>query len=178
MPGRPSIPPPLPSEVLARTIRLSNADGRLVLWLSGLFALFAAAGHDAIGAAAGCAAAGAGAIELHGCGLLRREELRGVDWLIRGQLLLLAAILIYTALRLTHFDVESLRERITPEIDDKISQVGMTRDQFLDACRTLYQIFYALVGFIALLYQGTMARYYARRRLTIQQALQEHQPIA
>lgn len=173
--ARRSTPPPLPSEVLARTLRLANADGRLVLWLSGLFAIFAAAGHDGIGAAAGCAAAGAGAIELHGCGLLRQEESRGVDWLIRGQLLLLATILIYAAMRLTHFDAESLRQRITPEIDDRISQVGMTRDQFLDACRTLYQIFYGLVGFVALVYQGTMARYYARRRAMIQQALQQHE---
>lgn len=177
MPSRRSTPPPLPREILARTIRLSSADGRLVLWLSGLGAFFAAAGHDVIGAVAGCAAAGAGAIELHGSTLLRQEEPRGVDWLIRGQLLLLAIILIYAAACLTHFDVETLRERITPEIDDKISQVGMTRDQFLEACRTLHQLFYSLVGFIALVYQGAMARYYARRRATIQQALQEHEAI-
>lgn len=173
-----STPPPLPSEVLARTIRLSNANGRIVLWLSGLFALFAAAGHDAIGAAAGCAAAGAGAIELHGSGLLRREESRGVDWLIRGQLLLLAAILIYAALRLTYFDVEALRERITPEVDARLNQLGVTHERFLEFYRTFFQIFYALTGFVALLYQGTMARYYAKRRLTIQQALQEQRQSA
>lgn len=173
MSARPSTPPPLPSEVLVRTIRLSNTKGRVVLWLSGVFALVAAAGHDAIGAAAGCAAAGAGAIELHGSGLLRKEEARGVDWLIRGQLLLLAIILIYAAMRLTHFDPEALRERITPEINERLGQVGMTHDQFLDACRTLYQIFYAMLGFVALFYQGTMARYYARRRVIIHQALKE-----
>jgi len=173
MPARRSTPPPLPREVLARTIRLANADGRLVLWLSGLCALFAAAGHDVLGAVAGCAAAGAGAIELHGSTLLAQEESRGVDWLIRGQLLLLAVILGYAAIRLTHFDREAWRLRLPPELNDALSEKGLTQEQFLDSFQVLYQLFYALVGFIALLYQGAMARYYARRRATILQALHE-----
>ena len=174
MPARRSTPPPLPSEVLARTIRLSSADGRLVLWLSGLCALFAAAGHNALGAVAGCAAAGAGAIELHGSTLLTKEESRGVDWLIRGQLLLLVVILGYSAFCLTHFDRESWRMRLTPEIDELLSQKNLTLEQCLDALQLMYQLFYALVGFVALLYQGAMARYYARRRATILQALHQH----
>lgn len=175
--SRRSTPPPLPREVLARTIRLASADGRLVLWLSGLCAVFAAAGHEVIGAIAGCAAAGAGAVELHGSTLLRQEDPRGVDWLIRGQLLLLAVILIYAAARLNLVDasVETLRERITPDMDEKLAQLGATREQVLQSYRTLHQLFYSLVGFVALIYQGAMARYYARRRATIHQALQEHE---
>jgi hypothetical protein len=163
-----STPPLLPFEVLARVVRLARTDGRLVLWLSGGFALLSAAGHDGIGAAAGVAAAGAGAIEMHGSGLLERGEGRGLDWVIRAQLLLLATILIYSAARLMHFDPELVKPFVTAELAEQIKQLNLTQDQFF---RTLNLIIYIVVAFVSLIYQGTMARYYASRRPAIKQAL-------
>ncbi|HEY9155275.1 MAG TPA: hypothetical protein VIM69_09100, partial [Opitutaceae bacterium] len=61
-----STPPPLPSEILSRVIRIAGLDGRIVLWSSGIFALLSAAAHSALGAIIGLAAAGTGAIEVHG----------------------------------------------------------------------------------------------------------------
>ena len=176
MPVRFTPPPPLPSEVLARTVRLASIDGRMVLWLSGTFALFAAMGHEVVGAVAGCAAAGAGAMELHGVTVVRAGESRGLDWMIRAQLLLLATILLYAATRLMTWNPELITERITPDIEDRIAQFQMTREQFLEATKTLYQLVYAVVGFVGLIYQGGMARYYMRRRAIIRQALDEHEP--
>lgn len=169
-------PPPLPSEVLARTIRLGSIDGRLVLWLSGCFALLSAASHDVVPALAGCVAAGAGAIEVHGAALLRQGEARGLDGMIRAQLLLLATILIYSAIQLTHFDPRLITDHMTPELQQKMDETGLTQEQFIAVMRVLYQILYVTVGFAGLLYQGGMARYYARRRAVIEQALLENHP--
>ncbi len=175
MPVRSPLPPPLPSEILARTLRLASVDGRLILWISGTFALFSAMGHDVVGAVAGCAAAGAGAMELHGATQLRTGEARGVDWMIRAQLLLLATILLYSATRLMTWNPELINERITPDIEERIAQFQMTREQFLEATKMLYQFMYAVVGFVALVYQGGMVRFYLRRRAAIRQALDEHE---
>ncbi len=166
-------PPLLPIEILGRVTRLASADGRLVLWLSGCFALLSATGHDVVGAAAGCAAAGAGAVEVHGATLIRQGAARGLDWVIRGQLLLLASILIYSALRLLSFDPGLITSHITPDIQQKISQLGLTHEQFIAATRTLYMVIYAVVGFVSLIYQGGMIRYYVNRRSAVEQALQD-----
>lgn len=172
MPSRPK-PAPTPQDIFARVVRLARIDGRIVLWLSGCFALLSAGAHDGIGAAAGCAAAGAGAMEVHGATLLTQGFSRGVDWLIRAQLILLATILIYVALRITQFDPQMISSRITPEIEERIREVAMTREQFLELCRLLSYIVYTIVGFVSLLYQGGMARYYAKRRGPIEAALAE-----
>jgi hypothetical protein len=173
MSARSQKPPPLPIEILMRVIRLASTDGRLVLWLSGCFALLSGAGHDIVGAIAGCAAAGAGAIEVHGSTLLRQGETRGLDWVIRAQLVLLASILIYAGARLVSFHPTLISSHITPDVQDKITDLGITREQFIAATRTLYMVVYAVVGFVSLIYQGGMVRYYVNRRTAIEQALHD-----
>ncbi|PTY07556.1 hypothetical protein DB347_04785 [Opitutaceae bacterium EW11] len=165
-------PPPTPHETLRRVIGLARIDGRIVLWLSGCFALLSAGAHDATGAIAGCAAAGAGAMEVHGATLLVHGSQRGVDWLVRAQLVLLATILIYVAFRITQFDPQMIESRITPEIEQRIRDVPLTREQFVEMCRILSYVVYSVVGFVSLIYQGGMARYYAKRRQTIELALE------
>lgn len=168
---RRSLPPPLPNEVLLRTIRTASIDGRLVLWLAGCGAFFCAARHEVLGAVAGIAAAGAGAIELHGATLLTNGEVRGVNWLVRAQLLLLATLLIYSAFSLNTFDAELVRKWITPELQKNIAEVGLTEDQYVRAVHVLYQALYVIVGCVALFYQSAMARFYSRRRHVIELAL-------
>ena len=126
-----------------------------------------------IGAIAGVAAAGAGALELHGAALLSNGEARGVNWLVRAQLFLLATLLIYSAMSLNSFDADLVRRWITPELQKNISEVGLTEDQYIDAIRVLYQALYVIVGCVALFYQSAMARFYSRRRHAIELALQE-----
>lgn len=170
---RRSLPPPLPSEILLRTIRTASIDGRLVLWLAGCGAFFCAARHEVAGAIAGIAAAGAGGIELHGATLLSSGESRGVNWLVRAQLLLLATVLIYSAMSLNSFDPELVRKWITPDLQKNIQDIGLTEDQYIDALKVLYQALYVIVGCVTLFYQSAMARFYSRRRPAIELALQE-----
>src|SRR5580700_100147 len=64
-------PPKLVSEILRSVLRVARFDGVSVLVLAGFFALVSAASGDVSGAAFGLLIAAAGAIELHGMGLLR-----------------------------------------------------------------------------------------------------------
>ena len=143
----------------------------MVLWISGGFALLSAAGHDVIGALGGVAAAGAGAMEFHGSGVLRNGESRGLDWAIRGELLLLAVIWIYSAARLTYFDPEMIKPFIKPELAQQISTLNVTEDQFL---RSMNLVIYVVVCFVSLIYQGLVVGYYARKRSSIKQAVGEY----
>ena len=166
-------PPPLPSEILSKVIRTAGIDGRLLLWTSGAFALVSAAGHFSLGAIAGLAAAGTGALEIHGATLLSRTDSKGLDWAIRAQLLLLVTILFYCAARLMTFDPEFVRTHMTPDLQTYITQSGLSTEQFIDLLRQFWLIGYIVVAIVSVFYQGGMALYYARRRGAISQALEE-----
>lgn len=165
-------PPPLPSEILSKVIRVAGTGGRLVLWLSGGFALLSAAGHFTLGAITGLAAAGTGAIEIHGATLLGRTDSRGLDWAIRAQLLLLVTTLFYCAARLLTFDPEFVRKQIVPDFQAYITANNLTVDQFVELIREGWLIGYIVVAVVSVFYQGGMAIYYARRRFAVRQALE------
>ena len=169
-------PPPLPAEVLVRVLTVAARDGRILLFLAGGCALLSAAGHDGFGALIGLIVAGLGAVELHGVTLLQRGEPRGLDWLIRSQLLLLATILLYAAVKVSNFDEAAWNARITPEMLTQLDQINATREQFLDMLRFLYVGMYTLIGIVSIFYQGGMVFYYHRSRGAIAQALADNEP--
>ncbi len=166
-------PPPLPFEVLARVTRLASIDGRMVMWLSGIFAIMAALVHYIAGATAGCIAAGAGAIEIHGASLLRQGSARGVDWLVRAQGLLLLSILGYCAVRLANYPQQIIEQNLPANFQDMINQAGWTREQGLEMIHTAYNATYVIIAGVSLFYQGAMIGYYAKRRNAIEQALHD-----
>src|SRR5690606_6677631 len=109
MAGKSDNPPPLPQAVYERVMLVSAVEGRITMALASVFALMAAANRDVVGAVAGCIAAGAGAMEIHGGLRLRAFDLRGMDWLVRSQMLLLVTILSYLGLQLNNpTEVESM----------------------------------------------------------------------
>lgn len=179
-------PPPLPAEILRRVLRLASLDGHLLLYVAGFFALVSAANRDAIGAVAGCLAAGAGALELHGTGQLRQGDNRGMDWLVRSQFLLLGTILLYAAHRMAVLDLEFVRSQLpqakammkemlppTRESEEVIREFFSDENQVLESYKVIHQFIYTTIGFVSLLYQGGMALYYHRRRPAVAQALDE-----
>lgn len=164
------IPPLLPEEVLNRVLRLARFDGMGVLVVAGLFSLLAAVAGDASGAIIGLLIAGAGAIELHGAGLLQHGDTRGMNWLIFSQLFLLALILGYCAYRVTNVDFSLIRASLTPELKAQIAATGMGMDEFLHLFnRTVF----AMVATLTVIYQGGMTLYYLRRREAVARALAE-----
>jgi hypothetical protein len=187
-------PPLLPAEILRRMLRTARFDGASILVIAGAFALGSASLHDAGGTGISLMVAGAGAIELHGAGLLRHGEERGLRWLVSSQIYLMLMMLGYVAFSLRHVDLAAIRqlinhmlellrqylgpqdsERLIPQFmaasRQAIAQAGLTVDDFL---RQMYFLIYTVVGLITVLYQGTMAIYYARRQTAVAAALRGH----
>jgi hypothetical protein len=166
-------PPLLPEETLNRVLRLARFNGLSVLLVAGFFSLLSAAAHDVPGAIIGVLVAGAGAFELHGAGLLRHGDDRGTSWLVASQLYLLVVVLVYVSFRITHIDLEPMRQLITAEQREAITFAGLEEDQFL---RMVYTASSVIFGVVTFLYQGGMAFYYHRRRAAVAQALSEAPP--
>ena len=161
-------PPLLPEETLRRVLRVANMDGLSVMLIAGVLALAAAASGDYRGAAIGLLVAAAGAIELHGAGLVRAGERRGMQWVVASQPYLLLVLLGYCLLQLAHFDLSLLRAALTDEMRETIRQAGYTVDAFL---RLVYRLTYLTLAFTTVIYQGGMTVYYLRRRGAVEAAL-------
>lgn len=163
-------PPLLPSEVLRRVCRLARFDGMSILVFAGGFAVISAASHEAPSAMVGLAVAGAGALELHGLGLLNHYDSRGTRWLVASQAYLMVVMVSYAMFRLMHPDIAELRPVVTEELAAQIREVGLTIDQFL---LEFVRVVYAGVAAASMLYQGGMMLYYLRRRKAIEAAMFE-----
>ncbi|MGH7996362.1 MAG: hypothetical protein ACREFX_08430 [Opitutaceae bacterium] len=163
------LPPLLPSEALRRVLRMARMDGTCVLLIAGLFALAAAAGHDRLGTVVGLLVAGAGALELHGAGLVRSAQTRGMGWLILSQIYLMVVILGYVAFQMRHVDAFA---SLFPAdlLHQYAAQTGVT----VKALRkTLSSQFALIVAVVTVLYQGGMSVYYFRRRSAVHAALRD-----
>ena len=171
-----SVPPLLPEEVLDRTQTLARRNGWSIVLVAGLAALSSAAQHDVINAVLALLAAGCGAMEIHGAGLLRLGEPRGTGWMIRGELLLLVVIVIYCSVRLLHPNLDELRAAFqlslkVPGGEERwreIQQLGFTEEEWVLLLNKMVAITFAFVSFF---YQGGMAICYAKRKRAIDLAL-------
>lgn len=161
-------PPLLPDETLHRVLRLARVDGLSVLVIAGFLALASAARGDYVGAIIGLLVAGAGAIELHGEGLLRRKHPRGMNWLVGSQLYLMAVIVGYGVVRLAQPVVAPIPEALLPMIEMSARQWQMTTEDYL---RMIYRLTFRLLALLTFFYQGGMALYYFRRREAVTRAL-------
>jgi hypothetical protein len=150
---------------------MARLDGTGVLALAGAGTLGLAAMGDRSGAFIGLLVAGAGAVELHGAGLLRNGESRGLRWLVASQLYLLVAVLAYVGLRLTSYDPALINLVMTDSLRQRYLDAGLEPDQIDRVVQLSYYLTYALVGLLTLAYQGGMAIYYWRRRRAVTQAL-------
>jgi len=165
-------PPLLPEETLRRVARIARFDGISVTAIAGVFALLSAAGHDVSGAVVGVIVAGAGAVELHGVTLLHAGEPRAMRWLIGSQFYLLAAILGYVAWRLGSPDplmIDAMRKALTSDQRQVLKENGVTEAEFL---QMMMRLVYFSVGLATMIYQGSMATYYVRRRAAVLRALE------
>jgi hypothetical protein len=161
-------PPLLPEETLHRVLRVANFNGMSVLAVAGMLTLAVASTGNYVGAAIGLLVAAAGAFELHGAGLLRTGEPKGIQWLIASQPYLFVVVLAYCVLRLASYDPALLRAAVTDEMRVVLEERGYDEEQFL---RMMYVTTYALLGIATLIYQGAMTAYYFRRRHAVVAAL-------
>jgi hypothetical protein len=170
LPSVANIPPLLPDETLERVLRHARANGTGVMMVASMFALLGAVGGEVAHVLAWLLVAGTGAMALHGATLIRHGESRGVNWLISGQVICMLFILSLCGWQLTHIDLAPLREAMSSEIQNSVKQTGLTEDQFL---LISYRLTYAIIALATILYQGSMAVYYARRREAVKQELSQ-----
>jgi hypothetical protein len=162
-------PPLLPDETLHRVLRRARANGTGVLTVGSIFALIAASGGEVIPVMAWLLVAGTGAMALHGATLLNGGEPRGLHWLVGGQLFCMAFILSLCAWQLVHVDLSPLRDSLTGDLRSSIRQMGLTENEFL---LLSYRLTYGFIALVTLLYQGSMAWFYHRRRRAVALALE------
>ena len=168
-------PPLLPFETDRRVVRLGKMDGSSILLISGAFALLQAVAGDIPGAIVGLLVAGAGAMELHGVGLLEEGEARGMDWLIASQVFLLVSLLGYCGIQLSHIEIPPVPDAMAPMIDASAARLDMSREEYL---RFIERLGLQIVAAVSLLYQGGMTIYYARRRQIVRRASNEFTDVA
>ena len=162
-------PPLLPEETLYRVLRVANFNGLSVLAVTGMITLAVASTGNYVGAGIGLAIAASGALELHGAGLLKSGNPRGMQWLIVSQPYLLVVILGYCVWRLTNFDPAPLQAAMTDELRTAIAQGGYEEHVFL---RNVYVGTYVVFALVTCVYQGLMTLYYVRRRPAVTLALE------
>ncbi len=166
-------PPLLPSEILRRVVRVSMFDGYSVLLVAGACALASATSREVFASVIGLLVAGAGAMEIHGAGLLRAGDRRAMRWLFWSHLQIGASMMVYVAVRLSNPEIESLRRVVTPELAAQIEEAGLSVDQFLLGMMRI--VYFSLVA-ATVIYQGGMTFYYLRRRAAVEAALAGDDP--
>jgi len=161
-------PPLLPEETLHRVLRVANFNGMSVLAVSGMLTLAVASTGNYVGAVIGLLIAASGAFELHGAGLLKAGDARGMQWLIASQPYMLVVVLGYCALNLVGYDPALVQAAMTKELRSAIAQAGYEEGVFL---RMMYVTTYVVFALVTFIYQGLMTLYYSRRRSAVAVAL-------
>lgn len=171
-------PPVLPEVTFVRLLRVAKLDGTGVLAIAGAFAIGHAFMGDRGGALIGLAVAGAGAVELHGVGLLRRGAVSGLRWLAGSQLYLLTAILGYVALRLVSYDPALINLVLTDSMRQHYLDAGVQPEEMDLIVKWSYYSTYVIVGLLTLVYQGLMLRFYLRCWADVRTVLENETPDA
>lgn len=179
-----SKPPPLPTEVLARVVRLSGIDGRILVIVAGGFGLLSLAGGDWLGAGVGALALGAGVVELSGRKQLQAGETTGILRLVSSQLLLLAVVLGYAAYQYFRYDPLPLLAKFEKALaeaqaENGLEQVslaelfGMSSAQFHIFVKQAVRSTYLAVALASILCQGGLAYYYHHKGAYLQRYLRK-----
>lgn len=157
-------------------MRLARLHGSSVMIISGAFALASAANQGVSGAVVGLLIALAGAGEVHGASLLGNGRTEGTRWLVGAQLYLLLIILAYCVYSVQTLNVAEIQAQIADaqkSLPDEWKKVLFPDDQPMTPAliKASYTQSFMLVALGSIVYQGLMARYYAKRRVAIELAL-------
>lgn len=162
-------PPPLPDKTLARVLRIAGLEGGSVLALGVLSLMVSAVSFSPVGLLVSALLAGCGAAELHGAKLLRAGNGRGLDWLVRAELALMATVMAYAGLRLATTTPASIHKEMAEMA--LLGDLGMDQRQLETTLLSTLRLTYAVVLLVTLLFQGGLALYYHRSRAAVAGAL-------
>lgn len=151
----------------------------MIMFMSGLFALLAALGHQAPAAIAGALAVGAGACEWHGSQQLRNGQGPGIEWMKLGELGLLAIVLIYSIWMMIHFDDAEFAARMPDwyleKFETDLRAAGMNDEDMPAFFRLVNALSYAIIAGVSCIYQGGLAFYYHSKRHAVHAAMAQMQ---
>lgn len=161
-------PPRLPGASIARVTGVSRANSASIAAVAGLSAVVALFQGHWSSAGWASAAVAAAALEWHGQRRLGSGEKRGLAAMIAAQFALLALIWAYAWLRWRHFDADAFWNEL-PGIARRLLEQRMLAsglDPVWDRpllMRAMNLMVCAGLALTALLYQGGLAVYYARK---------------
>jgi len=142
---------------IARAARLGLRNGTCYAAFGALSLLLAVVGLDAVGLALGAVLLGVGFEERRQSTRLRNADAAAPLRLVRVELTLLGAIVLYGVLGLTVFPAAA--DAVKGHLHDTVGLGNMVR-----LADSINRTWYTSVIGISVLYQGGMARYFHRRR--------------
>jgi hypothetical protein len=158
-------PPLTPEAQLQRILRVARTNGLSVVIIAGLGTLFSLG--DWVGVGVGVAVFVGGWMELKGRKQLVHGDIAGVRTLVQSQWVVLGAIEIYCVMMLGF----SQDHGVSQELRGAMMEMGVDMVALEPSLRLAFYATYAAVALVSIVYQGGMARYYARRVGVVQEAI-------
>ena len=126
---------------------------------------------DPMGLFVGLLAISAGALEIHGRRRLGRRDPRGMNWLVRAQLLLLVVVLVYAISRVASYDGDLAVANLTPEMRAALQEMQLDPAELEPMVQLVVWVGYGSIMLVTCFYQGGLSIYYRSRKALVTQAL-------
>jgi hypothetical protein len=152
---------------IARAAAVGRGNGLGYVIFGALSAVLSLADFDLLGLAIAALLIATGMVELRAARRLAGADPAAPKILARGELVLMAGILVYCALQLT------VRRASGEELASQLGNAGDLGVDLASLTDSLTTLIYATFIAVTFLYQGGMARYFLRRRAMIEAYLRE-----
>lgn len=162
-------PPPLPGNTAttARVLRIADLEGKSVVVIATISALTSLWGKpDWFALFVSLLAVGCGVTELRGARLVRAGDERGMGWLVRAELGLMATVILYSAVRFATTTPASVHASAAESLA-LFSQFGVDAKEYERTTLLSLRLTYATVAVVTVLFQGGLARYFRNQRATV-----------
>jgi hypothetical protein len=160
-----------PEKALAGVRKLSRLNGWSVVIIASLGTFVTLLLGDLLGLAIGLLVMGAGVMEVHGNRRLANGDAKGMNWLVRSQLFLMAFVVVYAVSRLASFDGETALANLTPEMAAALQELQIDPRDLLPLIKLSLWGGYGAVMVVTIGYQGGLSLFYRGRIPLVTQAL-------
>jgi hypothetical protein len=151
---------------VARVLRIAKLEGGSVVVVGGLSLVISALTMSPVGLIVSALIVTCGWAELRGARMVAAGDVRGMDWLVRAELGLMATVLLYVGFSwLTLNPATSAKELAGHEAE--LRQVGIDMRDLQAMTASIQRLVYAVVAVVTVIFQGGLARYYHSRRAAV-----------
>jgi len=175
-------PPRPPAEVLRRVLKTARFNGWTVTIFAALSAFMSLVTGGLVGLGTSLLMVVGGVMEVRGGRRLRHRDPDGMTLLVRSQLVVLGAVLLFALPRLLSFDSAYLQQQVIPDLretlgaagldlDSMLAQSGISAAQIVPLVHLFFVVLYGSIIVVTVVYQGGMALYYRHRTAAVIEAL-------